>query len=67
MILSRGFKAQFHPGQGWISDSEPDQGLGTVTAIEHRLVTGASDVRLYHQKPQLVPSPYCRNIRFDGG
>ena len=29
----------FHPGQRWISDSESDQGLGTVTAIEHRFVT----------------------------
>ncbi|MCJ8320452.1 MAG: RNA polymerase-associated protein RapA [Colwellia sp.] len=29
----------FHPGQRWISDSESAQGLGTVTAIEHRFVT----------------------------
>ena len=29
----------FHPGQRWISNSESDQGLGTVTAIEHRFVT----------------------------
>ena len=29
----------FHPGQRWISDSESDQGLGTVTAVEHRFVT----------------------------
>lgn len=28
----------FQPGQRWISDSESDQGLGTVTAIEHRFV-----------------------------
>ncbi|MFT6193906.1 MAG: ATP-dependent helicase HepA, partial [Cognaticolwellia sp.] len=24
----------FYPGQRWISDSESDQGLGTVTAVE---------------------------------
>jgi ATP-dependent helicase HepA len=29
----------FHPGQRWISDSESDQGLGTVTAVQHRFVT----------------------------
>ena len=29
----------FHPGQRCISDSESDQGLGTVTAVEHRFVT----------------------------
>jgi len=29
----------FKPGQRWISDSESDQGLGTVTGIEHRFVT----------------------------
>jgi ATP-dependent helicase HepA len=29
----------FFPGQRWISDGESDQGLGTVTAIEHRFVT----------------------------
>ena len=28
----------FKPGQRWISDSESDQGLGTVTGIEHRFV-----------------------------
>ncbi|MDX2368935.1 MAG: hypothetical protein QNK36_11100, partial [Colwellia sp.] len=28
----------FQPGQRWISDSESDQGLGTVTGIEHRFV-----------------------------
>jgi ATP-dependent helicase HepA len=29
----------FHPGQRWISDSESDQGLGTVVSVEHRFVT----------------------------
>lgn len=29
----------FKPGQRWISDSESDQGLGTVTVIQHRFVT----------------------------
>ncbi|WP_286263233.1 RNA polymerase-associated protein RapA [Thalassotalea atypica] len=30
---------QFFPGQRWISDSESDQGLGTVTNVENRFVT----------------------------
>ena len=30
---------QFFPGQRWISDSESDQGLGTVTGVEDRFVT----------------------------
>ena len=29
----------FQVGQRWISDSESDQGLGTVTSVEHRFVT----------------------------
>ena len=29
----------FYPGQRWISDGESDQGLGTVTSVEHRFVT----------------------------
>ena len=28
----------FQVGQRWISDSESDQGLGTVTGVEHRFV-----------------------------
>lgn len=30
---------QFCPGQRWISDSESDQGLGTVTNVENRFVS----------------------------
>ena len=41
----------FFPGQRWISDSESDQGLGTVTAVEHRFVTivftATGDARQY--------------------
>lgn len=29
----------FHPGQRWISDGESEQGLGTVTSVEHRFVS----------------------------
>jgi ATP-dependent helicase HepA len=29
----------FYPGQRWISDSESDQGLGTVVSVESRFVT----------------------------
>ncbi len=41
----------FQPGQRWISDSESDQGLGTVTGIEHRFVnivfTATGETRQY--------------------
>jgi len=41
----------FHPGQRWISDGESDQGLGTVTSVEHRFVTivftATGDARQY--------------------
>lgn len=41
----------FHPGQRWISDSESDQGLGTVTSVEHRFVniafTATGEARQY--------------------
>ncbi|MEW6984033.1 RNA polymerase-associated protein RapA [Colwelliaceae bacterium 6471] len=41
----------FYPGQRWISDGESDQGLGTVTAVEHRFVTivftATGDARQY--------------------
>jgi len=33
------FFMPFQVGQRWISDSESDQGLGTVTSVEHRFVT----------------------------
>jgi len=42
---------QFFPGQRWISDSESDQGLGTVTNVEGRFVsivfTATGDSRNY--------------------
>jgi ATP-dependent helicase HepA len=41
----------FQPGQRWISDSESDQGLGTVTGGEHRFVnivfTATGETRQY--------------------
>lgn len=41
----------FYPGQRWISDSESDQGLGTVTSVEGRFVTivftATGDARQY--------------------
>ncbi|SEL82227.1 ATP-dependent helicase HepA [Colwellia chukchiensis] len=41
----------FYPGQRWISDSESEQGLGTVTAVEGRFVTivftATGDARQY--------------------
>jgi ATP-dependent helicase HepA len=61
----------FQPGQRWISDSESDQGLGTVTGIEHRFVnivftaTGESRqyakanaplTRVIFNKDDLIPS-----------
>ncbi|WP_057832705.1 RNA polymerase-associated protein RapA [Colwellia sp. TT2012] len=61
----------FQVGQRWISDSESDQGLGTVTGVEHRFVniiytaTGESRqyakenaplTRVIFNKGDLVPS-----------
>ncbi|MBU2870259.1 RNA polymerase-associated protein RapA [Colwellia sp. E2M01] len=61
----------FQLGQRWISDSESDQGLGTVTGVEHRFVnivftaTGESRkyakdnaplTRVIFNKDDLVPS-----------
>jgi ATP-dependent helicase HepA len=41
----------FYPGQRWISDGESDQGLGTVTSVQHRFVnivfTATGDTRQY--------------------
>ena len=41
----------FQVGQRWISDSESDQGLGTVTGVEHRFVniifTATGEARKY--------------------
>jgi len=41
----------FYPGQRWISDGESDQGLGTVTSVQHRFVnivfTATGDSRQY--------------------
>ncbi|MGJ8692490.1 MAG: RNA polymerase-associated protein RapA [Thalassotalea sp.] len=43
----------FQVGQRWISDSESEQGLGTVTSVEHRFVTivftATGDSRQYAQ------------------
>lgn len=61
----------FQVGQRWISDSESDQGLGTVTGVEHRFVTivftatgesrkyakdNAPLTRVIFNKDDLVPS-----------
>lgn len=61
----------FQVGQRWISDSESDQGLGTVTGVEHRFVnivftaTGESRkyakdnaplTRVIFNKDDLIPS-----------
>ena len=61
----------FQVGQRWISDSESDQGLGTVTGVEHRFVnivfTATGEARQYAKdnapltrvifnKDDLVPS-----------
>ena len=44
----------FQIGQRWISDSESEQGLGTITSVEHRFVTvvftATGDSRQYSQQ-----------------
>jgi len=56
----------FKPGQRWISDSESDQGLGTVTGIEHRFVnivfTATGESRQYAK----ANAPLTRVIFNDG-
>jgi len=56
----------FQPGQRWISDSESDQGLGTVTGIEHRFVnivfTATGESRQYAK----ANAPLTRVIFNDG-
>jgi len=56
----------FQPGQRWISDSESDQGLGTVTGIEHRFVnivfTATGESRQYAKEN----APLTRVIFNDG-
>ena len=56
----------FQPGQRWISDSESDQGLGTVTGIEHRFVnivfTATGETRQYAK----ANAPLTRVIFNDG-
>ncbi len=37
--FSRSMKHDFHPGQRWISDSEPELGLGSVLRLSSRTVT----------------------------
>jgi len=41
----------FSPGQRWISDTEPDLGLGTILKVEHRLITivymASGEIRTY--------------------
>src|SRR5262245_43281288 len=32
---------EFHPGQRWISESEPELGLGCIVRVTHRRVTAA--------------------------
>ncbi len=56
----------FQPGQRWISDSESDQGLGTITGIEHRFVnivfTATGESRQYAK----ANAPLTRVIFNDG-
>ncbi len=56
----------FHLGQRWISDSESDQGLGTVSSVEHRFVkisfTATGETRQYAK----VSAPLTRVV-FNNG
>ena len=56
----------FIPGQRVVSDTEPELGLGTITAVEHRTLTvafSASDeTRTYTRQ-----DPPLHRVRFNAG
>lgn len=58
--------SDFHPGQRWISDSEPELGLGLIIEVAHRRITvefrGAGERRHYAS----ANAP-LRRIRFKPG
>ena len=57
---------QFHPGQRWISESEPELGLGSVLAITKRTVVvgfAASD----QQREYALDNAPLRRVRFRAG
>jgi len=56
----------FHPGQRWISDSESEQGLGTVVAVEHRFVTVLFTATGESRQYAIVDAPLTR-VKFNVG
>ena len=57
---------EFHPGQRWISDSEPELGLGCIVQVTHRRVTAA--FRASNQKREYARNNApLRRVRFRVG
>ncbi|NMP30302.1 RNA polymerase-associated protein RapA [Thalassotalea sp. M1531] len=57
---------QFFPGQRWISDSESDQGLGTVTSVESRFVTVVFTATGESRKYAIDNAPLTRVVFNEG-
>ncbi|MFD2165233.1 RNA polymerase-associated protein RapA [Thalassotalea euphylliae] len=57
---------QFFPGQRWISDSESDQGLGTVTGVENRFVNIVFTATGESRKYAIENAPLTRVIFNEG-
>ncbi|WP_448211838.1 RNA polymerase-associated protein RapA [Colwellia sp. MEBiC06753] len=57
---------QFFPGQRWISDSESDQGLGTVMNVENRFVTIVFTATGESRKYAIDNAPLTRVIFSEG-
>jgi len=56
----------FHPGQRWISDSEPELGLGSIVEVTPRRVTAAFSGSGEQRQYSRVTAP-LRRVRFKAG
>src|ERR1700691_3348936 len=54
---------EFHPGQRWISESEPELGLGSVRRVTNRTVTVAFGASEATREDALDNAP-LRRVRF---
>src|SRR5262245_30213892 len=57
---------EFHPGQRWISDSEPELGLGCIVQVTHRRVIAAFHASKEKREYARNNSP-LRRVRFHVG
>src|SRR4051812_36707981 len=56
----------FHPGQRWISETEPELGLGSIVEVTHRRVT-ASFAATGEQRQYARGNAPLRRVRFRPG